>query len=172
MTYTSHGHHIDGSPEDVGDAPPRAQCGGPGLCGLCSAESATWQQEAERRGFLGELDSARQHQGLIVPRKFQSKVVDIETIQFTGGVALGMDIARWVEAHGGNATWRNAAEPWRSPDGPEGHDGWPESLAIREPSGWAEAPVGSWIIRGTENEFYHITDAAFQHKYEPVIYDD
>lgn len=39
MTYTSHGHHIEGTP--MGDPPAtRARCGGPGMCSSCSREAA------------------------------------------------------------------------------------------------------------------------------------
>ena len=55
MTYTSHGHHISGSVLDSGDAPPKARCGGPGLCGKCSAEQAAWQKEADRLAEIKKL---------------------------------------------------------------------------------------------------------------------
>lgn len=41
MTYTSHGHYIEGSAVDPDQVRPRIhRCGGPGLCGKCSAEQA------------------------------------------------------------------------------------------------------------------------------------
>lgn len=41
MTWTSHGHHIDGTAMDSSNRPVRVtRCGGSGLCGKCSAESA------------------------------------------------------------------------------------------------------------------------------------
>lgn len=173
MTLTSHGHHIPGSPEEVGDVPPKARCGGPGLCGPCSAQSAFWTQEAKRIGIIADLDDAiPKHQGIIVPQKYQSKIVEIEALQFIGGAANGMDIESWVRSFGGNATWRNQMDPWSSEDGEIGHDGIPEMLTIETPGGFMEAPPGWWIIRGIEGEFYPCSDSAFKEKYEQVKLDN
>lgn len=174
MTYTSHGHHIPGSPVDSGDAPPKARCGGPRLCGVCTSQSDLWQQEAERLGVLEDLDAAApQHQGILVAKLYQTKVVNIEAIQFTGGAANGMDIEAWVKAYGGNATWRNEMDPWQSEDGTEGHPGIPEMLTIHTPDDrYLEALPGWWIIRGTQGEFYPISDDAFKEKYEELKFDD
>lgn len=173
MTYTSHGHHIQGSPVDFGDAPPMARCGGPGLCGVCTSQSDLWRQEAERLGVLADLDAAiPQHQGIIVPNKYQTKVVDIEAIQFTGGAPNGMDIVLWVNTHGGNASWRNKMDPWQSEDGLESHSGLPEMLTIKTPDNrYLEAETGWWVIRGLDGEFYPISDTAFHQKYEETKYD-
>jgi len=173
MTYTSHGHHIPGSPTDPGDALPKARCGGPGLCGVCTSQSDLWRQEAERLGVLEELDaSTPQHEGILVAKIYQSKIVNIEAIQFTGGAANGMDIEAWVKAYGGNATWRNEIEPWTSEDGTVGHDGIPEMLTIQTLEGFMEAPPGWWIIRGTKGEFYPCRDDVFREKYEELTFDN
>lgn len=174
MTLTSHGHHIPGSPVEQGDAPPKARCGGPGLCGVCTSQSDLWRQEAERLGVLAELDAAiPQHQGILVAQIYQTKVVDIEAIQFTGGAPNGMDIEAWVNSYGGNATWRNKIDPWQSEDGTEGHPGIPEMLTIKTPDErYLEAEPGWWIIRGTEGEFYPVSDEVFRKKYEPRKYDN
>ena len=172
MTLTSHGHHIPGSPEEVGDSPPKARCGGPGLCGVCSSQTSVWQQEAERLGVLADLDNASvQHQGILVPQVYQSKIVNIEAIQFTGGAANGMDIEAWVKAFGGNATWRTHIDAWQSEDGNEGHGEIPEILTIQTLEGYMEAPPSWWIIRGTKGEFYPCRDDVFQEKYEPLKID-
>lgn len=168
MTYTTHGHHITGSPEDLGDAPPKARCGGPGLCGVCSSQASAWQKEAARLGVLADLDNAVQHQGILVPNVYQSKIVQIKAIQFTGGAANGMDIEAWVKANGGNATWRNEMAPWQSEDGREGHGGMPEMLTIESLEGFMEAPPSWWIICGTKGEFYPCRDDVFREKYELV----
>lgn len=39
MTYTSHGHYIEGTVNTVGRPDTRDRCGGPGLCGRCSREA-------------------------------------------------------------------------------------------------------------------------------------
>ena len=172
MTLTSHGHHIPGSPAELGDSPPKARCGGPGLCGMCSSQASTWQIEAERLGVLEDLDSkTAQHEGILVPKVYQSKIVNIEAVQFTGGTASGMDIEAWIKSYGGNATWRNEIEPWQSEDGKEGHDRIPEMLTIETLEGFMEAPPTWWIIRGTKGEFYPCRDDVFQEKYEELKID-
>ncbi len=174
MTLTSHGHHIPGSPAETGDSPPKARCGGPGLCGVCTSQTDTWRIEAERLGVLAELDEAlTQHEGILVAKVYQTKVVNIEAIQFTGGAANGMDIEAWVKSYGGNATWRNKMDPWQSEDGTEGHSGLPEMPSLRTPDGrYLEAEPGWWIIRGMEGEFYPISDVAFHQKYEDLKIDN
>lgn len=173
MTYTSHGHHIPGSPEDEGDAPPEARCGGPGLCALCSEQSATWTEAASRASVIADLDSAApQHQGILIPHEFESVPVRIKAIQFLGGAANGLDIQDWVRSYGGNATWRNGAEPWTAPDGLTGHDGWPETLTIETIDGsFPEAKPGWWIIQGTQGEFYPCRDDVFKEKYKQIVDD-
>ena len=174
MTYTSHGHHIPGSPTDPGDAPPSARCGGPGLCGVCTSQSDLWRQEAERLGVLEALDAAAaQHQGIMVAKIYQTKIINIEAIQFTGGAGNGMDIEAWVKSYGGIATWRKKLDRWESEDGLESHNGIPEMLTIRTPDDrYLEALPGWWIIRGTEGEFYPISNEAFHAKYEELKFDN
>lgn len=38
MTYTRHGHHIDGTTMEPGEAPKKARCGGPKFCGMCATD--------------------------------------------------------------------------------------------------------------------------------------
>lgn len=168
MTYTSHGHHIEGSPLDTGDAPPKARCGGPGLCSLCSSQAAQWAQANARERIISELDADKKHEGRIVAHKFVSIPTQVEAIQFTGGPAIGMDIEAWVKCHGGNATWRNGAEPWTASDGVTGHNGWPETLTVQTLEGFTEALPGWWIIRGSEGDFYPLPDETFKKKYKEI----
>lgn len=172
MTITSHGHHIPGSPAETGDTPPKARCGGPGLCGVCTKQAQTWQIEAERLGILSDLDAKlNDHEGILVAKVYESVVVNIEAIQFTGGAANGMDIEAWVKAYGGNATWRNTIDAWQSEDGSEGHPEIPEALTIQTFEGYTEAQPGWWIVRGTEGEFYPCRDDVFRKKYRELQID-
>jgi len=141
---------------------------------VCTSQTAVWQQEAERLGVLADLDDALagQHQGILVAKVYQSKIVNIEAIQFTGGAANGMDIEAWVNAYGGNATWQNEMEPWQSEDGSEGHNGIPEMLTIQTLEGYMEAPPSWWIIRETKGEFYPCRDDVFREKYEEIQLDN
>ena len=45
MTYTSHGHHIEGTEEDPRKPYYVYHCGGPKLCPTCSHEAATVNRE-------------------------------------------------------------------------------------------------------------------------------
>jgi len=166
MAYTSHGWHITGSPEDEDIPEAKARCGGPGLCGLCSSQQASWQQEAARLGLIASLDAKMKHEGLIRSQTFVSRPSKVEAIRFMGGVGNGMDLEAWVKAMGGNATWQNAADPWTSEDGQMGHSGWPESLKLETPGGWQEVLPGNWIVMGSRNDFYPIPDDVFTEKYE------
>ncbi len=44
MAFTTHGHHIEGSPM-LGDPVNVARCGGTGICVECSKESLRWRAE-------------------------------------------------------------------------------------------------------------------------------
>lgn len=49
MAYTTHGHHIPGSPlEDDAGPPSVYRCGGPGLCDICSKQFAQYAAKAEK----------------------------------------------------------------------------------------------------------------------------
>jgi hypothetical protein len=168
MTYTSHGHYIPGSPEDPQDPPPQKNCGGVGLCGLCSSQAIVWRKEAERLGVLEGLDSKRRHEGILAARVFEAEPVRVNAVQFVGGASNGMDCEAWVKSYGGNATWRNEIQPWSKEDGSVSHDLIPEMLTVETPGGWQEAVVGSWIVQGVEGEFYPVTDETFRQKYREV----
>lgn len=40
MTYTRHGHHINGTPMESGEMPTKARCGGPAICSECALDQA------------------------------------------------------------------------------------------------------------------------------------
>lgn len=40
MAYTTHGHHIEGTPRSDRNIRPVARCGGPRICTLCSREAS------------------------------------------------------------------------------------------------------------------------------------
>ena len=47
MAYTTHGHHVPGTPVDEGSPPSVYRCGGPGLCDICSKQVAKYFQKGE-----------------------------------------------------------------------------------------------------------------------------
>ena len=47
MSYTTHGHHIQGTPSAGARPERRANCGGPGICVNCSLEASAAQRQLE-----------------------------------------------------------------------------------------------------------------------------
>lgn len=54
MTFTTHGHHIEGTPLAPYTPENRARCGGPGPCALCSREAGN-----SRPAFYNEAGNSR-----------------------------------------------------------------------------------------------------------------
>lgn len=169
MTYTSHGHLIPGSPVDAESPEKIFRCGGPGLCAVCTRESGEWTESNLIQGAIARVMNSglAEHEPVIEAHRYQSKIVDIVAIEFTGGAANGHDIVNWIIRNGGNATWEDGSPPWTSEDGTESHGGWSENLKIETDAGWVEAQVGDFIIQGTDGEFYPCPPGRFHAKYEP-----
>lgn len=170
MTYTNHGHHIPGSPEDsLPFGMKTARCGGPGLCALCSKESTEWtiKDLHDQAEMKEKAEIEAQHILALHASIFQPKNKDVIAIQFNGGGSQGRDIEAWVRSKGGNATWRESSKPY-VPEGDEpGHDGWPETLTLHSYIGWTEALPGWWIVLEDSGLFSLYPDDEFNHKYEP-----
>lgn len=98
--------------------------------------------------------------------KFQSKVVVIEAVQFTGGAENATPIIDWVLENDGTASWSEGHEAWTSEDGMQGYGAMPEHMTITTTEGIMSAQVGWWIIRGLEGEFYPCSPTVFDAKYE------
>lgn len=47
MTYTSHGHHIPGSPTDDEHGSNRMRCGGPAICTVCQRDAGLWARRID-----------------------------------------------------------------------------------------------------------------------------
>jgi hypothetical protein len=63
MTYTKHGYHIPGSPDDPLPPMHRARCGGPmELCKECNREIVVWQEKQRTESRLAEPTSHLDHQ--------------------------------------------------------------------------------------------------------------
>lgn len=170
MTYTSHGHHIDGSPVDPSPPTDVIRCGGPGLCSVCTRESATWTEENRLAALLQKQATAglEGHSEATTAARYTPKKQDYIAIQFTGGPGNGHDIVNWVKAQGGNATYVPYEPPYR-PQGPDetGHDGWPEVIQIEGIETWKEASVGWWIVQDPESVFETYRPERFNSKFEP-----
>ena len=168
MTYTSHGHHIPDSPTDDETEHPRvARCGGPGLCGACSTETAKW---AERNLLQDAVDKAAMtgrmgHTEAIHARRYKTKPAEIIAVQYNGGAADGLDIVQWIRTNGGQASYIAPQPAYLENDMnfPEIE----EKLDIMTDTGlYAQAHPGFWVIQGTEGEFYPCPPDIFANKYE------
>lgn len=170
MTYTSHGHRIPNSPVDNTPPEGRARCGGPGLCAKCTQESQKWAEDRDLQAVLEKIamEGKAGHTPVPSARRYVAKPIEIVAIQFSGGDALGHDLADWINGNGGNASYMPAAEPFQDPENPENrHDGWPARLQVLTGAGYAEAAIGDWLINGPQGEFYPCPNDVFVEKYEP-----
>lgn len=84
------------------------------------------------------------------PKRFRTKVVEIEAIQFDGTIATSNRIAQWV----GSAFDHDIV--------------WSDKAYIQTLEGVMQVSKGDWIIKGLIGEFYPCKDNAFQQKYEEV----
>jgi hypothetical protein len=83
--YTSHGHHITGTPLE--DEPPSrvTRCGGAGLCGLCSQEIASYikSRTTQEKFPAGSLDQViyitKQH----ISNNYNIFVVELDMLSFS-----------------------------------------------------------------------------------------
>ena len=91
-------------------------------------------------------------------QKFRKKPVVIEAIRWTGDSSQLDDFLgsqNWTRADAREIAWE--------------HDD-PEEVVIwnQAEKGWVPAPVGWWIIRGVQGEFYPCKPDIFEATYEPA----
>ncbi len=88
--------------------------------------------------------------------KFRKKPVDVEARQFTDRQSA-RDIIDWAFKYGTDIEWVKGngvqSEPY---------------LVIHTLEGKVRAVVGSWVVRGNENEFWPIKESIFANTYERV----
>lgn len=166
MTYTSHGHHIPDSPEETEPSLRKARCGGPGLCAVCSTETAKW---AEDNLLQNALDAVKMtgllgHKTIPQAARFQTKPVDVVAIQYEGG-SDGADIERWIKANGKNATWNDHQPALR--EGDHTHPEILRSFFIETPLGWTEVKPQWWIIHTQSGFFTTCSPEEFPKTFQP-----
>ena len=88
MSWTTHGHHIDGT-ELSNDTRPsqRVRCGGPGLCGKCSAEQAR------------ALQKIREVENREVEEHWHRKPTRVVTVFWDGTSETVGPILSWLRAN-------------------------------------------------------------------------
>ena len=93
----------------------------------------------------------------LVVRKFVKKSLPVEMVQLTE--ANGEAVAKWV---GKDATF--------FPGGVLELSGKtrPPSIQVKTPEGILTAPVGFWIVRGVNGEFYPISNCVKDVSYDPL----
>lgn len=97
---------------------------------------------------------------------YRKKPLEIEAFRFEGGEESAKAIIKW--AGDSNVEWNEAAEPWQSEDGRQGHSGWPEQMRIQTLEGTMYADIGDYIIKGIKGEFYPCKPDIFLDSYEEV----
>jgi uncharacterized protein YegP (UPF0339 family) len=89
---------------------------------------------------------------MIKVQSYTKKPVTIEAVQFTGGAEQATEIIDWVLANGGTARY---------------HEGPIEGIAVDTIDGGVSfVYVGSWMLRGTQGEFYPCVNEAFEASFE------
>jgi hypothetical protein len=86
--------------------------------------------------------------------KFRSKVVDIEAVQYTGGIHSADKTIAWAIEKGVGPGMRYVRLG--------------DTIDIPTSEGVMSASRGDWIICGTEGEFYPCKPSVFERKYEPL----
>lgn len=97
-------------------------------------------------------------------KRFRTKIVEIEAVQFTGDNLTDMVMFTGVQ------NFRNTSGPYVAEDG--------STLDVLIYSGevfdklhdtWIKVAPGQWIVRGAKGEFYPCDDETFHWKYEEVV---
>lgn len=88
-------------------------------------------------------------------KKYVSRPVEIEAVQFTGSVENAYEIIEWINENGGTAYCiLNKHQP--------------NLLQIRTIEGIMDVFEEHWVIRGTEGEFYPCKPSVFERKYSEL----
>lgn len=98
-----------------------------------------------------------------VPTTYESLPVTIQAVQWDGTAQHAVGIVDWIHQSGRNASYacNPVAKPCSGTD--DRHH-----LVIRTLEGNMTAEPGTWIIKGTEGEFYPCKDSVFQRKYREL----
>lgn len=100
-------------------------------------------------------------------RRFRKKPMEVEAMQFTGGVECASPIIDWVLAGGGTARYHEHLPAEEFDDG-KGHPEEPEHLMIETLEGAMRGDLEDWIIRGVKGEFYPCKPDIFEASYDEV----
>jgi hypothetical protein len=98
--------------------------------------------------------------------KFRKRPVEIEARLFSGGYDNAQELVLWAAEYGETITWVPQSAPARTRQ--EAMFEHKEGLIIHTLEGQMAGPVGWWIIRGVENEFYACEPKIFDKTYERV----
>ncbi|KQU48063.1 hypothetical protein ASG84_26655 [Rhodococcus sp. Leaf278] len=96
-----------------------------------------------------------------LPRRFRTRRVDLDAMQFYGTSTSGKDIVNWVFLSGGVASWTEATPAFESDDGLKGCAAQPCRLTVCH----VEVVPGSWVLL-VDGEWTVMDDAQFQERYQ------
>lgn len=79
---------------------------------------------------------------------YKSRPVTVEAYRFDGSGPNAQNIIDWVLRFAPDNTpiFHQAADPWESEDGTQGHSGWPAHLFLNHPN-TKVADVGDYVVR-------------------------
>lgn len=97
------------------------------------------------------------------PTTYESLPVQVQAVKWDGTAQHAVAIVDWIHQNERNASYTcdDVTKPCSGTD--EGHH-----LIIRTLEGNMAAAPGTWIIKGTEGEFYPCKDSVFQRKYRTL----
>lgn len=88
MAWTTHGHHIEGTDMNPDFRPTqRSRCGGPGLCGKCSAEQARTHQKL------------REAANIQIEQHYHRKPAKVTAVFWDGSVEGAGPILNWLRSN-------------------------------------------------------------------------
>jgi hypothetical protein len=102
---------------------------------------------------------------LHLPRRFRTRLVEIDAMQFHGSSNSGKDIVNWVFLSGGVASWTEATPAFESDDGLQGCPAEPSRLTVC----CVEVAPGSWVLRdedSDDDQWNVMDDAQFYERYQ------
>lgn len=97
-----------------------------------------------------------------MPKKFRTRIVEIEATQFKGD--NWKEMWEWTDDEG-RLNFRQAADQTLTT-----HEGLPLTAEVFDKlhNAWIGVAPGQWIVRGVKGEFYPCDDETFHWKYEEI----
>lgn len=103
-----------------------------------------------------DLNRSRMHH---LPRRFRTRCLDVDAMEFDGSSASGQDIVSWVFLRGGVASWTEPRPAFTSDDGLQGCPAQPGILVV---CGVVVEP-GYWVL---DDKWTVMDDAQLRERFQ------